>query len=71
MRLEVSKCYELTNNGRVIRFRVVRYDSRGLLTIRICETQEEEDLYQDTLRGGLYEDFSIVEFNCEECDGRS
>ena len=71
MRLEVSRCYTLTNNGRVIRFRVVRYDSRGLLTIRICETQLEEDLYKDTLKGGLYEDFTITEFNCEECDGRA
>jgi len=70
MRLEVSKCYTLTNNNRVIRFRVVKYDSRGILTIRICENKVEEDLYKDTLRGGLYEDFSIIEFECIDCDGK-
>jgi hypothetical protein len=70
MRLQVGKCYILTHKGVTKKFRVVRYDSNGNLSIRICETNEVEDFYRDTLRGGFYEDFYIQEFDCMECDGQ-
>ncbi len=69
MKLEVSRCYILTSDGKEKKFRVIKRDSRGVLIIRYCETGIEEDFYTKTSIGGFSEDFTIIEFNCEDCDG--
>lgn len=70
MKLVVGKCYILTSDGKQKKFRVIARDSRGMIIIRDCETKEEEDFIIDTNHGGFSEYFTLVEFNCEECDGK-
>ena len=70
MRLEVTKCYELVSDGESKRFRVIKNAKDNRLTIRYCETGEEEEFYTETAEGGFSEDWSIEEIDCEDCDGK-
>ena len=70
MKLELGKCYILTTDGVGKRFRVIMRDKFGAIKIRDCDTKQEEDFIIDTNQGGFSEDFTLVEFDCMECDGK-
>ena len=71
MKLEVSKCYVLTNDGNQKKFRVVVYDSRGSIIIKDCKTGKEEDFINETSKGGFSEDYTLTEIDCNECDRKN
>ncbi|MBL7888009.1 MAG: hypothetical protein JNL24_00560 [Bacteroidia bacterium] len=69
MRLQVGRCYILTSNGTVKKFRVVKNISNKKIYIRYCKTQIEEEFFTETALGGFDGYPSIEEFDCMNCDG--
>lgn len=69
MRLQVGKCYTLTSYGKQKKFRVIRNISNIQVFIRDCETRKEEEFFTETSKNGFSGDFTIIEFDCMECDG--
>jgi hypothetical protein len=70
MKLQVGKCYALTSDNKTKKFRVIKNITGTQIIIKDCETGAEEEFFTETAHGGFSDDFTIVEFDCMECDGK-
>jgi acylphosphatase len=70
MRMQVGKCYRLKRNGVETKFRVVRNLNNKEIYVKLCGTDEEQELFTQTLAGDIGENFEIIEIDCLLCDGK-
>lgn len=69
MRFQVGRCYQVLLHGNTKRFRVVKNENNDIITVRICDTDDEKNLLTEILIGDI-SDIEISEFDCTKCDGK-
>lgn len=69
MRFQVGRCYRVLLHSKTTVFRVIKNESNAVVTVRICGTEEEKNLYTEILTGDI-SNIETSEFDCKECDGK-